>query len=100
MAKEIITTFVCGDYELHLMCAKPETFEGFAENACNLFFPEIEKHNSEKLEPVNLIPFGFLQNHTYFNTIYFPRALEWKFIFDDKRACCYICCILNIRCSF
>ena len=66
------------------MCAKPETFEGFAENACNLFFPEIEKHNSEKLEPVNLIPFGFLQNHTYFNTIYFPRALEWKFIFDDN----------------
>ena len=85
MAKEIITTFVCGDYELHLMCAKPETFEGFAENACNLFFPEIEKHNSEKLEPVNLIPFGFLQNHTYFNTIYFPRALEWKFIFDDNK---------------
>lgn len=85
MAKEIITDFVYGDFELHLMCSKPETFEGFAENACNLFFPEIQKYNLEKVEPVNLVPFGFLQAHTYFDTIYFPRALEWKFTFEKNK---------------
>lgn len=85
MAKEIITDFVCGDFELHLMCSKPETFEGFAENACNLFFPEIQKYNLEKVEPVDLVPFGFLQAHTYFDTIYFPRALEWKFTFEKNK---------------
>lgn len=87
MEKQIKTylasTLNDADIELNAMCSKPPTFEGFAERAMNVFFPEVVKYNIEQVNTKNLIPFGFFQNHTYYNTIYYPRALEWKFIFDN-----------------
>lgn len=85
MQKQIKTFFAFNDFEINAPCSKPPTFEGFAENACHVFFPEIVKYNFEQVEPQNLIPIGFLQNHTYYNTVYYKRALEWKFIFDNDK---------------
>ena len=83
MEKKIETFLAYNDLEIREMCYKPETFEEFALCAMHTFFPIAEKHNSEKPEPFDLIPLGFYKNHTYFDVIYFPRAIEWKFIFDD-----------------